>query len=69
MIWPEYIFILQNIGWFSMKCVAYLCISSYRSETWADTNTVKHSMGKIIKYNFAFCAETDAGEKRTSESV
>jgi len=52
-----------------MKCVAYLHISLYRSETWADTNTVKHSMGKTLKYNFSFCAVADAGEKRTSDSV
>jgi hypothetical protein len=52
-----------------MKCVAYLHISSYRSVTWAHTNTVKHSMEKIIKYDFAFCAETDVWEKRISEAV
>jgi hypothetical protein len=52
-----------------MKCVAYLHISSYRAETWADTNTIKHHMGKTIKYNFAFCAVADVGDKRTSDSV
>jgi len=68
---PEYIFILQNIGWLGMKCFAIFtyCISSYRSETWADTNTENHSMGKTLKYSFAFCVVADSAEKRTSDSV
>jgi hypothetical protein len=49
-----------------MKCVVDLHICSYRAEAWADTNTIKHSMGK---YNFAFCAVADVAEKRTSDSV
>ena len=69
MILPKYIFILQNIGCVCMKCVAYLQISSYGEETWAGTNTWKHSLGKTTKYNFAFCAVADAGEKRTFDSV
>jgi len=52
-----------------MKCVAYLHNSSYRSEIWADTNTVNQSMGKTLKYSFAFCAVAHAGKKRTSDSV
>jgi len=52
-----------------MNYDAYLHISSCRSETWADTNTVKHSMGETLKYNFAFCAVADAAEKRTFDSV
>jgi len=46
-----------------MNCIVYLHISSYRSATWADTNTVKHIMGETLKYNFAFCAVADAAEK------
>jgi hypothetical protein len=34
-----------------------------------EQKTVKHSMGKTVNYNFAFCAVADAGEKRTCESV
>jgi hypothetical protein len=52
-----------------MNCIAYLHISSYRSETWADISTVKHSMGETLKYNFVFCAVADAAEKKTFDSV